>query len=121
MRNVANNKFCFIFDNYVNSLGCFQRELRRFDKNQKYSFYEISTGKCYEKHGIFSISVLFGRAVTRKTTFSFFSNTANCLHRGHENIFFYEKTVFTFFMFFFERYCEKRTLSRFFKWEKSDF
>ena len=32
MRNVANSKFCFIFNNYVNSLGCFQRELRGFDK-----------------------------------------------------------------------------------------
>ena len=32
MRNVANNTFCYIFDNYVNSSGCFQRGLRRFDK-----------------------------------------------------------------------------------------
>ena len=88
MRNVANNKFCFIFDNYVNSLGCFQRELRRFDKNQKYLFYEISTGKCYENHKIFSISVLFGRAVTRKHTFLFFTKTENCIDRGHENIIF---------------------------------
>ena len=85
MRNVANNKFCYIFDNYVNSLGCFQRELRGFDKNKKYSFYEISTGKCYEKHEIFSISVLFGRAVTRKPTFLFFIKTENTLDRGHEN------------------------------------
>ena len=72
MRNVMSNKIYCIFNNYVNSLGCFQRELRGFDKNIKYSFYEISTGKCYEKHGIFSISVLFGRSVTRKTTFFIF-------------------------------------------------
>ena len=91
MRNVANSKFCCIINNYVNSLGCFQRELRGFDKNKKYPFYEISTGKCYEKHRIFSISVLFGRAVTRKTTFSFFVKTENCLDRGHENTFFSRK------------------------------
>ena len=88
MRNVANSKFCCIFNNYVNSLGYFQRELRGFDKKEKYVFYEISTGKCYEKHGIFSISVLFGRAVTRKTTFSFFAKTENTLDRGHENLVF---------------------------------
>ena len=88
MRNVMSNKICCIFNNYVNSLGCFQRELRVFDKNKKYSIYEISTGKCYEKHGIFSISVLFERAVTRKPTFLFFTKTENSIGRGHENILF---------------------------------
>ena len=57
-------------------------------KNQKYSFYEISTGKRYENHKIFSISVLFGRAVTRKPTFLFFTKTENYIDRGHENILF---------------------------------
>ena len=88
MRNVANSKFCCIFNNYVNSLAYFQRELRGFDKNKKYVFYEISTGKCYEKHEIFSISVLFGRSVTRKPTFLFFTKTENSIGRGHENILF---------------------------------
>ena len=38
MRNVMSNKIFCIFNNYVNSLGCFQRELRVFEKNKNISF-----------------------------------------------------------------------------------
>ena len=38
MRNVMSNKIFCIFNNYVNSLGCFQRELTRFDKNKNTHF-----------------------------------------------------------------------------------
>ena len=82
------NKICCIFNNYVNSLSYSQRGLRGFDKSIKFLFYEIPTGKCYEKHCILSISVLFGRSVTRKPTFLFFTKTENSIGRGHENILF---------------------------------
>ena len=121
MRNVMSNKICCIFNNYANSLGCFQRELRGFDKNKFFTFYEISTGKCYEKHGIFSISVLFEWAVTRKPTFLFFIKTENTLDRGHENTLFSWKNCFYKFFVFFLTILWKAHAVAFLKIEKTRF
>ena len=55
MRNVANNKFWYIFDNYVNSLGCFQRELREFNKNENINFmkYRLVNAMKIIKYSVF--------------------------------------------------------------------
>ena len=55
MRNVANTKFCCIFNNYVNSLGCFQRELRGFNKNENIHFmkYRLVNAMKSMKYSVF--------------------------------------------------------------------
>ena len=55
MRNVANTKFCCIFNNYVNSLGCFQRELRGFNKNENIHFmkYRLVNAMKIMKYSVF--------------------------------------------------------------------
>ena len=71
MRNVMSNKIFYIFNNYVNSLGCFQRELRGFDKNKNIYFKKyrlVNAMKSME----YSVSLCFlGELLLVKPLFHF--------------------------------------------------